>query len=385
GTEFSELGARVADVKKYLKKVGYTDENIEEAIARGRDLSIDHRRMGAWIRKLGINRVNNFFNSQIQGVDKFARTFKKHPFRTLLRGFVTITLPGLFLTWLCRDNDHYNEELPWWRKDFFWNVPVGDPNTTKVFVPIPLPYEWALVFNAIPQRAIKQARGSKKAWDEFWESFEQSVVPEFMPSALQPLFQDATGRDWRGVPILNEADKRLSPEHPELQYNDYTSELSKFISNTLKDVPVPEAIRSPKRLDKLLKGYTGTLGSITLDSIDQFTGNKEGIPIVGGLLRNFVIDAQHSPQSVQDFYNYKEKLNSKVAAATRKGVEPDEKTKSYNTYFNQVGSAISQYYDVKAIIERSDVPDKQAKIDALNEEIIILARAMTKLYEEEYR
>jgi uncharacterized protein YeaO (DUF488 family) len=386
--EPTELAGRVAEMKKYLKKTGCSEKDVEQAIANMRDLSVDFRRMGLWIKKLNANRWVNFLNTNIQGIDKFVRLWKNHFLRTLIKGFLYMTLPTLFLMWLCKDNDYYKEELPRWRKDFFWNIPFGDPSTTKIFIPIPRPWEMGIVFCAVPERAIESLfKHNPTAWDEFSTSLEQTFVPEFIPSPIQPLLQDAIGKDWRGISILSESDKRLSPEHPELQYNDYTNEIAKGIAYSLKDLPLPEWVKSPKRLEKIIEGYSGTLGSIAMDSFDQVTGKKEGVPVVGGLFNNFIVDAERSPTSVNDFYRYKAILESKYQAEmrTKNKEEIDTLLKSTRNSYLSAADAISKLQNVISIIDDGSAPDKKIRKAAIKQEITSIAKGMTKLYEDLYR
>lgn len=148
---------------------------------------------------------------------------------------------------------------------------------------------------------------------------------------------------------------------------------------------LPEMVKSPKRLDKIIRGYTGTLGSIGLDSMDQALGKKDGVPVVGGLVRNFVINAENTPQSVNDFYKYKEILDSKVSAANRKGEEPNPVDAQTRVSFFKAADVISKLQDVQALIDRSDDPDKELKSAAIQAEIIDIARGMNKIYENLYR
>jgi hypothetical protein len=136
--EPTEMGGRLAEFKKHLKKLGNSDAEIEQAITDMRRLSIDFRRMGAWIKKAQLNRVTNFLNSQLQGLDNVLKLHMKHKIRTPLRGLLYITLPTLFLMFINKDNENY-KELPWYRRDFFFNIPIGDPKTTRIFLPIPRP------------------------------------------------------------------------------------------------------------------------------------------------------------------------------------------------------------------------------------------------------
>lgn len=384
--EVTELAGRIAEMRKTLKKLGNSDAAVEKAIANMRDLSIDFRKSGLWIKKLQANRLVNFLNSQIQGSSKFLRllTNKKTAPGAIAKGILYITVPTLLLLWINKDNEYY-DELPWYRKDFFWNIPIGDPKTTNLFIPIPKPWELGILFGAIPERLVTQAmKDDPTAWDDFGDSLKQTFLPEYIPSALQPWLEDKMGVDWRGIPILSQSDKNLSATAPELQYNKYTSGFSKTVSNLVKDMPVPEFMKSPKRLDHMIKGYTGTLGSIALESIDQWTGQKEGVPVIGGLVRNFVVDAKKTPQSEEEYYRYKKILDSQYYEYKKTGEIPENYHPEIRQLFNKVSEEIEKINKKEDVINIAEINKaiKDSLIDELEKQKLELIRLANKYYLE---
>jgi hypothetical protein len=403
--EPGEMAGRLAEMKKgmkkYLKAAGFSDadikamdeqklleilpqEEIARNVARMRNLSVDFRKMGSWVRRAQLNRLVNFLNPSIQGTVNVGRLLAKHPWRTIAKGLLYITIPTLFNLWLTRENENYRE-LPWWRRDFFWNIPLGDPKTTRWFFPVPRPWELGIMFGAIPERLLdKYLKDNPNAWKEFAQTINQALVPEIIPSAIEPFYRDATGRDWRGNPILSESDKRVSPE---LQYNEYTSILVRKISEGLADVPgIPEAFKSPKRLQRLIEGYTGTLGRVFLESIDMTFGGKPGIPVLGGLSQGFVADAYRQPQSVSDFYDYKKQVETQVADYRRlhEGQKLPGELAAVNNVFNAASQAIDVLEDALHFIEKSDRPNKTLEAAAVRSDMIDIVRAVNKFYEENF-
>lgn len=398
----TEQAGRLAETKKsiikYLKASGFTDADIKEMeaqeilnivperelkqdVARARNLSVDFRKMGSWVRKMQLNRLLIFFNPQVQGLANVTRLFKNHPIRTTVRGFLYITLPTLALMWLNWDNPYYHE-LPWWRRDLAWNIPLGNPKNTKWFFPIPKPWEFGLIFGALPERLLyEKLTKDPAAWDEFDATARDTIFPDFLGSSpIGPLYEDATGKDWRGRNILSMADQRVSPY---LQYNEYTSIVAKKVAEGLKDIPgVPEFVKSPKRLQKVLEGYTGTLGGNVLDTIDQLTGNKPGIPIVSGLKRSFVVDAQQSPRSVDKFYKYKNKLETQYSDAKKLGQELPPDVSAMRKAFNATSTIVNELEDAIAAIERSDVPNKNLEMSAIRADLIQIVKAVNEAYEK---
>ena len=397
--EPGEMGGRIAETKKtiisYLKAAGYTQADIKKltdeqifdivpdqvlklGIARGRNLSVDFRKMGKWIKKSQMNRLVNFLNPSIQGTANVGLLMKNHPIRTTVKGILYLTIPTLLNLWLNWENENYHR-LAWYWRDFFWMVPLGDRKTTKIFLPIPRPWELGVMFAALPERLITQyLKNNPRGWKEFDETIRRTLLPEIIPSGVEPLYRDAVGEDWRGVPILSESDKRVSPH---LQFNEYTSIVARKIAEALKDVPgVPEFMKSPKRFQKVIEGYTGTLGRVFLESIDITLGEKEGIPIIGGLTQGFKVDAYKSNQPINDYYDNKAVLDRMYADANRTGEELPEHIKDLRAAFYQADNAMELLNTAITLLEKSDRPNKTLEATAIRADIIELVEAINEEY-----
>ncbi len=402
--EPSEMPGRVAEAKKhlikYLKAVGYTNKDIKEmdelklfevipreeidrAIRYSRDLSVDFRKQGWFIKLIQGNRLVNFLNPGIQGPVNLGRLLvnPKTRWRTIINAIKYITLPSLFFLWLNWENENYHRVRSYWR-DMFLLIPVGDPKTAKYFIPYPNPWGLGIMFAALPVRLVSaHLRGNPDAWDEFDESIKNVLLPDLMPSALEPLYRDATGKDWRGVPIINEGDKRLSPH---LQYNEFTSIFCVKTADALKDVPgIPEFMKSPKRLQRVIEGYTGTLGHAILEGIDITFGDKPGVPILGAIKDDFVLDSHRSSRALDKFYNYKENLDTQYADAKRLEQELPADVEALRKAFNAGANIITIFNDSIQAIRRSDMPQKQKDLEiaGLRADMLETAWAISEGYE----
>lgn len=377
-----EMGARIAELKKYLNKFGYSDENIEKAIAASRDLSIDFRRMGGWIKKFHLNRMSNFLNSQIQGMDKTVRLFadKRTRSRTIIRGLLWFTLPTLFLYWYNKDNEEYNN-LPKWRKDFFWNIPIGDPKSTNVFLPIPRPWELGLIFCTLPERIMDwKVKENPHAWKEFGKSLEQTFLPEFQVSAFMPEWEVLTNRDWRDRPIKSNSDERVSPK---MQYNDYTSEISKKIAQATSGIPgMPEMLQSPKKIDHLVQGHLGTWGRTLLDAADVAAGKKD---FFEGYSNKFLANSQQSSESVNQYYEDRQDVINKYYDAQRAGSKPSPIDKAMFSEYNKIDKLMSKLREAQDILEHSEDPNKKLRIAALQRAMSKLSARMNILHDKVYK
>jgi len=362
-----EMAARVAEYKRYLKQVGESEENIRKAVHAARDLSVDFRRMGSWIKALQLNRLSLFLNSQIQGGDKFVRTFKDHPFRTTIRGFLYLTLPTLALLAAVSDDEDY-KNLPQWRKDLFWNIPLGG----GVFFPIPIPYEFGLVFKILPERLVNQTiLHDPKAWRDFAETFKTTFIPKPSISALQPEFDIWFNKDWKGNPVESRSDLEVSPE---LRYNSYTSEFAKSIGQATG--------QSPKQIEHLITGHLGTWGKTGLDMYDSAVSTDTSAKEYGGgYFKKFVIDASQSPQSVEDFYKNYADIRTMNADARRIGGKPNALEKALNSEFMSAAEEINKIRDLQAIVDKKNLSNEKLIDAALQKAMIEKTKKMNNLYD----
>lgn len=389
-----ELGPRMAEMKKTMGQIakagGPIDEKAwNEAVKNMRDQSVDFRRMGAWVKRFQLNRIFNFVNSQIQGQDKFYRLIinPKTRMRTILRGLMYITIPTILLWLLEKDNENY-QQLPWYRKDLFWNIPIGDPKTAQYFLPIPRPFELGIFFGALPLRMLEKfSQDNPDGFKEFATSLWQSFGVDAVPTALQGIAQDWKGKKWNGVPILSYSDSQVSPE---LQYNDYTSEFSKGVANVsakLPDWATPDMVKSPKRLDNFLRTQFGTMGDVALQTGDQIAGKKDGIPVVGGLVKNFVVDSQQNPQSVADFYDYKSKVDQMYNNYRKTGEYSNDNYSPYiKKRFTAAAAQISKLQDDIAYYQGNepDIGKRNLLIAGSKKEMVDLAKDMNQLYKDTF-
>jgi hypothetical protein len=140
---------------------------------------------------------------------------------------------------------------------------------------------------------------------------------DMTPMALKPFIEDALNLNWSGIPIENYQDKKVSPE---LRYDEYTSTVAKKISEVTNKIPYKiDIMQSPKRIDHIIKGFTGTQGKIMLSTIDELAGkpnykssdlladmpylNKvKDIPRVNSIIASFFVNAKKSNTISQEYY-----------------------------------------------------------------------------------
>lgn len=240
-----------------------------DASMAGRDITVDHARHGS---KTGpVRDFVAFFNSAIQGHDKMIREFKKAPGRTMWRFFFYITLPAIGLYLLNRKNPNYHE-LPAWRRDLFFNLPIGDPNSTRTFLPLPKPFVPGFLFGTMPEKFLQYVEEKDPKVFEGWAAqLRQIATPNTTVWPLELVYEWKANRNfYTGAPIVPAREERLPAGE---QYGPYTSETAKLLGSVF-DV-------SPRKIDHAVRKVTGILGSTATQGTDallQMAGVADPTP-----------------------------------------------------------------------------------------------------------
>ncbi|KKN22520.1 hypothetical protein LCGC14_0914180, partial [marine sediment metagenome] len=260
GRDLSETATRLGAAKRAIAagasgpEVGYT----------GRNISLDFEKAGSYARV--INQYIPFFTAAIRGNAMMIEMFKSNPVRTSLRVFMSITLPSIALYMINRDEEWY-KETPQWQKDLFWLFKVGD-----TIVRLPKPFELGILFGSTIERFLEYVDTQDLSkLTGVAKSVIEAGTPGFMPQAALPIIENLTNfsffRGQKIVPTSREADP------PELQYTQYTSQVSRKLGELLK--------LSPAKIDNLIAGWTGGLGRYAVDILDgllKATGISPDIP-----------------------------------------------------------------------------------------------------------
>lgn len=300
-SEFGELATRMGEFKRAKKK----GKSTQQAAFDAREVSLDFQRKGAKIKQL--NMITAFLNANIQGLDKFVRTFKEQPSTTFVKSVLGITLPSLLLYLLNRDDERY-KALPNWEKDLFWHIPLGDDPNDPI-IKLPKPFEVGVLFGSIPERALqfaetKDPEGLKKTTT----SFLNGITPPLMPTAIKPVIENVTNYSFFfGNNLESKTLQRLVPEE---RYYRTTSETAKKLGLTFGVSPI--------KIENLIRGYSGGVGSLTLKMIDYAGGNSKDNPLPLSseqvpVLRAFLSKSPFGSRSqqVQVFFDRYEKIEQK--------------------------------------------------------------------------
>ncbi|HEX5520195.1 MAG TPA: LPD38 domain-containing protein, partial [Longimicrobiaceae bacterium] len=296
-----EEGTRLGEYARARKKLGDGTEARERAAEAAREISTDYARHG--LKLAGVRAISAFWNARIQGYDRLFRAFKRDPFGAGARTFLAITLPEILLHLANRDDPEY-WEIPQWQRDLFWVFKVGN-----TWVRVPRPFELGVIAGALPARALEWAENQdpeafkKAASDFFTREFVDTVLP--IPTFAGPLIGNLANYDlFLNRPIVP---RHLENVDAEYQYSDRTSEVAKQLGRWLD--------YSPAKIDNLLTSWTGGLGRLGGEAIDNATriarrARGEEVPArpsrgVAGLpgVRGFTLSTPgSSSESVERFY-----------------------------------------------------------------------------------
>ena len=246
--EYTESGTRLAEFTTGLKK---GDHPLSASIA-SREVTLDFAVMGEKMRAM--NHMIAFFNSNMRAMDMLGRQAIFNPKKFWPRVLLGITMPSIIL-WMINKDDPRWRELPQWEKDLFWIIFAGDK-----IIRIPKPFELGILFGSIPERVLDEIYlHDKGAIKESVWNLVQSVNPGFMPTALTPVVENFANYNFFLDRMITPAGQKDYPA--QYQYSVYTPEILKAMGSKMG--------YSPRKLQNLLRGYTGGLGSYVVEGLNK--------------------------------------------------------------------------------------------------------------------
>lgn len=308
----------VADVWEKYSRLGEAVENgnreavYDAAIKAGKSHAqaafeskdlMDFSMLGAARAIQGAAMVLPFFNARIQGLGKLTRELRDNP-REIAKRAGMITAMSLGLLAANWDDERY-EELPDWDKDANWHFFVGDQHWR-----IPKPFEIGVIFGTIPERMVR-ALGDKDTGAQFGKAVARAIGDTFAlnptPQIVKPMVEAAFNYDsFRGGPIDSPQDLAVRAE---ARYNEQTSLLMRELGEL--------SGLSPKQLEHLVIGYTGTMGSYVMAAADGLiraarpgesaSWRADEIPLVKAVYRG--TGPAKSTQHMEEFYRMLNEVN----------------------------------------------------------------------------
>jgi Large polyvalent protein associated domain 38 len=309
GSHASDMATRAEVYKRTLERTGSEAEAFYQAMEV---MNFSRKGNSALIRILSA--MIPFLNARVQGLDVLYRTgFGKAAMENkekiqkafIFRSMVLLGTSAMYWAMVSDDDDY--KKLSKEERDNYWIIPairVGD----KPFR-FPIPFELGVLFKVLPERALEYSFGTDTGKD-LRESLLRNAMSTLsfnpIPQAALPLVENATNHSFfTGEPIIGRGVEGLAPQY---QFTGSTSELAKKMGKELN--------YSPVKIENLIRGYTGTLGTYAMMMIDAaFTGEGDTVKASKRVEQLPVIKRFFSGDSgtISAYYDLKEEVNTVVA------------------------------------------------------------------------
>jgi hypothetical protein len=289
----SENANRISVFNNVRKNGG----SVAEAAYQAMDV-LNFTRHGDFTAMRHLTSYVPFLNARVQGLDKLARGYKDKPAQFMLRGGILLAA-SLALALRNQDRKEY-EELPEWDKDTYWHFFLnerGSPVGAEDHWRLPKPFEPGLLFGTIPERMWRSITGRDSlavAQGVAGRALGSTLAFNPVPQLMKPALEQWANKDFfTGSPIVGFAEQGRTPDE---QATPWTSETLRALAKGLPEW-APDIMRSPERLEHMVRAYLGTIGTYALNVSDvavrEAAGYPDGparkiydMPIVSRVLRN---------------------------------------------------------------------------------------------------
>lgn len=264
--KYRELGDKVENANRLSTYTAAREagKSKRQAAFEAKDL-MDFSMRGNFAAAQWFTDVVPFLNARAQGLYKLGRAMKGD--KTLIAKEVAmkggyLALFSLLLAAANGDDERY-KALPNWDKDLYWHIWLSDDQVQPFR--IPKPFELGLLFGTVPERMLHAATGTQDGSD-LGRAVAHGVLDTLafnpLPQVVKPLIEVVANRDFfRDTDIEGMADEGKVAE---ARYDERTSDIGYGIGQVTGRL----FNLSPKQVDHLIKGYTGTLGAYVLGVAD---------------------------------------------------------------------------------------------------------------------
>jgi hypothetical protein len=368
---------RFAEYIRTVEKGGGTYQSKLDGIYNAGEVSTNFGRHGDFTK--AVDSFVPYLNPAVQGLDKFARQALLQPGKTVLRSLVRTAIKGGvgvtaltgILTAVNKDNTNY-QQLDNRTKDTNFLFPIPG---SKEFVKIPKARESGAILGALFERMYRQANGDKNAFKGFGNTLATNFVPPnpITDNYFSGITDLAANKDFANRDIVP---RYMQDRSAKYQYDDNTSEISKWIGEAVSKLPGGtitglEDGLSPKQIDGLVKSYLGIIAQVGIP-----VTSKGGNPIKA-ITSQFVADPTYSNQQTTDFYDIMDKLKKK--ATTKNFIEniPTKKVTAEEKLSSSFTQASTEMSDIRKKIKNTQ---DQAKVREFQEKINEIAKKMVDKY-----
>lgn len=371
--EGTETMPRFAEFISELEK---GSGNPLEALQKAADVTVNFSRSG-YATKLADGWVM-YLNAAAQGLDKFARTAKANPGKTIAKSLAYITAPYALSVAYNWDNPNYQMLSDRIKQNYLVIPKLGgekdEDGNAKEFIKIPLNREYGAVAGGALNAIAEALAGDENALPTLKGTLGTNFLPPSMvtDNVLAPIAVNLkNGTDFAGRQIVPQY---LQGEKPINQQDSKTSGIAKGLATLANKVPISSPLDSPMKVDYLLDSYGGYFGDLAQQATTKGTPTERAqAALVEPLVSKFTTDPRFSSNETQKFYAAKEK-------ATQNKNDSDADMARYKVYTklsNEMNDLAKQERELLA-----DGGDHEAEIKKLREQRNEIAKSAEKLAEE---
>ena len=328
----SEIGEQGPRLREYTRAIeaGYTGR---EAALLSREVTLDFDRAGTSMR--AYNQICAFANAFTQGIDKEIRTMRDQPLVFMSNMVAGVIMPTLFLAAVEQDimlnapdslGAKKAAEVPTWQRAAFWRIYAGKDYEYTLLIPKP---HGLMALITTPVESFVHWMGQQRGEsyldhlkrDGMLDNLSNALTQNPMPTAIQPIAGVMADYNWFTKNKL--VSSSLSNLLPEFQVTQTTTGTARAIGSFLSQIaptglPIIDKLKSPVNIDYLVQGYTGTLGTNVLKTLDyaaEIAGIRnaparrlEDIPVISSFFFRY---PQYSAYSIQEFNNQYQSMNQR--------------------------------------------------------------------------
>ena len=299
--KYRALGDKVENANRLAtyKEARKSGKSLAQAVFEAKDL-MDYSMRGNFQAMMWFTDVVPFLNARIVGLTKLGRAGKANK-KEVGAALAKIATFSIALAALNDDDDRY-KELADWEKDAYWHFFIGEEHFR-----LPKPFEIGIFAGTIPERMyhtwVTDSQPDSKLLESFKHGLFETLGFNPLPQALIPAIEVWGNRSFYfDKPIESRTDLSRLPED---RKGAYTSSLMISIGNVFGV--------SPKKLEHIWEGYTGTMGAYALSTADMLlntarTGEPPRpsmdagqIPVIKSFYRGS--EPSRNTQYMTDFYD----------------------------------------------------------------------------------
>lgn len=373
--DYMEVMFRYPEFKAALKE----GKSFTEALYNAREITTNFGRGGTISKAINRNGAT-FFNTSIQGLDKFVRNFSGENgargfigavSKAAMLGIAPSVLNHLLSGGLGGDADDDYEALPDYVKDNYYVFKRDNGE----FIRIPKG-RMISVLGSAARRTLELAQGEKNAFEGFLSNAESQVgstnpLKENIFSPLIQAYGSENGEAWYGGDLVP---SRLQDLPTAEQYDESTDELSKLIGKVFNI--------SPYKVNYVIDQYSGGLGDILLPMSSKKASNDSdsfGDYLLAPIKDKFVVNSTDDNKFAGELFDMSDELTTK---ANSSNATDEDKLK--NQYINSVKSDMSKLYQKKREIQNSDLSksEKYKQVQEIQDQINQMSKDALNTYEK---